>query len=215
MAPLEKNPDGVSPVVGVMLMLVIVIILAAVISAFSGGIAGNSDSGSLIEVTAETKIINSGYNDTSRFEINIISLSSPVSTKDLKLKTSWQRYDSSGVMISNDTFSIPGDENFNYGNGGVSPIGTGTGLPWDGTYANITADMNFGKYALLAGTSMVAYPSVYYVNNGYTDNSYTDSMQAILGDNWYELESGDVVSVKLIHVPSGRIIYDDDIYVNA
>ena len=215
MVPLEKNPDGVSPVVGVMLMLVIVIILAAVISAFSGGIAGNSDSGSLIDITAETKIINSGYNDTSRFEINIISLSSPLSTKDLKLRTSWKTYDAAGDMISNDTSSIPGNENFNYGNGGVSPIGTGTGLPWDGTYANITADMNFGRYALLAGTSMVAYPSAYYVDGGYTDNSYTDCMQAILGEDWYKLKSGDVVSVKLIHVPSGRIIYDDEIYVNA
>ena len=215
MIPSEKKYDAVSPVVGVMLMLTLVIILAAVLSAFSGGIAGNSNSGSLIEITAETKIINTG-DDPSRFEINIISVNSPVSTKDLKLKTSWKTYEG-GVPVSVDTYSIPGDDNFDTGvKSGVAPIGTGAGFsdPWDGSYEEIKDDMSFGNYALLAGTSMVAYPSG-YGEVGYPDDSKTDCMQAVLGEDWYDLKSGDVVSVTLIHVPSGRIIYDDDVYVNS
>ncbi|MFZ0004287.1 MAG: type IV pilin N-terminal domain-containing protein [Methanoregula sp.] len=40
MTPIEKNTDSaVSPVVGVMLMLVVTIIIAAVVSAFAGGLA--------------------------------------------------------------------------------------------------------------------------------------------------------------------------------
>lgn len=212
-----KRPEGVSPVVGVMLMLTLVVILAAVVSAFAGGIAGGSDSGSLIEITAETKIINSGSAGTSTFQIDILSASSPVSTKDLKLKTFWNTY-VNGVLISEETSSDGGSGNFDYnGFEGVSPVGTGPGLPeWDGTYENIDEDMNFGNYALMAGTRMGAYPADEYGGGDYSGGySGTDCMQAVLGDEWYKLQSGDVVSVMLIHVPSGRIIYDDDVYVNS
>lgn len=39
----EKSSDAVSPVVGVMLMLVVTIIIAAVVSAFAGGLADSSE----------------------------------------------------------------------------------------------------------------------------------------------------------------------------
>jgi FlaG/FlaF family flagellin (archaellin) len=218
MAPFKKNPDAVSPVVGVMLMLTLVIVLAAVISGFAGGIAGSSNSGSLIEITAQTKIINSGNNDTSRFEIDIISVNDPVSTKDLKLKTSWKSYDDAGNLVLHENSSMPGTENFNYIKSGVSPIGAGPGLPqWDGTYENISTNMSFGNYALMAGTRMVAYPAEEYGQSEpkiYDSFSGTDCMQAILGEGWNNLSSGDVVNVMLIHVPSGRIIYDEDVNVN-
>lgn len=219
MASFKQNTDAVSPVVGVMLMLTLVIILAAVISGFAGGIAGSSNSGSLIEITAETKIINSGSN-TSKFEIDILSVSDPVSTKDLKLKTSWKSYDSDGNVILHDYSSVPGTENFNVnGYGGISPIGTGSGLPkWDGTYESIEGSMFFGNYTLMAGTRMVAYPAEEY---GMSDSNIYDSfsgtndcIQAVLGEDWNETRSGDVVNVMLIHVPSGRILYDEDVNVN-
>ena len=38
----EKNDDAVSPVIGVMLMLVVTIIIAAVVSAFAGGLASGT-----------------------------------------------------------------------------------------------------------------------------------------------------------------------------
>ena len=40
---IQKNDDAVSPVVGVMLMLVITIIIAAVVSAFAGGVLTDVD----------------------------------------------------------------------------------------------------------------------------------------------------------------------------
>lgn len=41
---MQKTDDAVSPVVGVMLMLVVTIIIAAVVSAFAGGIGGDTKS---------------------------------------------------------------------------------------------------------------------------------------------------------------------------
>jgi FlaG/FlaF family flagellin (archaellin) len=39
---IEGKEDAVSPVVGVMLMLVVTIIIAAVVSGFAGGLAGEA-----------------------------------------------------------------------------------------------------------------------------------------------------------------------------
>ncbi|MDD4127836.1 MAG: type IV pilin N-terminal domain-containing protein [Methanomicrobium sp.] len=210
----NKN-EAVSPVVGVMLMLTLVIILAAVISGFAGGIAGSSGGSTDIQITAQTNIVNTGESAGSKFEIDILSVSSPVSTKDLKLKTSWKTYDTDGKMISNDTAVSPGSDNFLTKGGGVSPLGSGPGLSeWNRTTDSLPDDINFGKYALVAGTKMAAYPAENYGESDYR-SSGEDSIQAVLGHDWDNLRSGDVVSVMLIHVPSGRIIYDDEIYVNG
>ena len=39
----ERNEDAVSPVIGVMLMLVVTIVIAAVVAAFAGGIATDTE----------------------------------------------------------------------------------------------------------------------------------------------------------------------------
>lgn len=49
----NKNEGAVSPVVGVMLMLVVTIIIAAVVSAFAGGVTQNSPKAPQISLGAE------------------------------------------------------------------------------------------------------------------------------------------------------------------
>ncbi len=56
------NCDAVSPVVGVMLMLVVTIIIAAVVSAFAGGFGGNQEKTPQVSLTAEPVI--AGFSDT-------------------------------------------------------------------------------------------------------------------------------------------------------
>ena len=48
-----KNDDAVSPVIGVILMVAITVILAAVIAAFVFGMAGNISKTKVVEVTAQ------------------------------------------------------------------------------------------------------------------------------------------------------------------
>jgi hypothetical protein len=48
-----RHEEAVSPVVGIMLMLVVTIIIAAVVSGFAGGIAGSSDKGPQATIQAE------------------------------------------------------------------------------------------------------------------------------------------------------------------
>jgi archaeal type IV pilus assembly protein PilA len=73
----HMNTQAVSPVVGVMLMLVVTIIIAAIVSAFAGGISGNSAKTPNAQITAYYSqsqgmwIENDGPDDLSTVDTNI------------------------------------------------------------------------------------------------------------------------------------------------
>ena len=52
----KKNEEAVSPVIGVILMVAITVILAAVIAAFVFGMAGNIQKSHVVAATASTDI---------------------------------------------------------------------------------------------------------------------------------------------------------------
>ncbi len=54
----HKNDSAVSPVVGVMLMLVVTIIIAAVVSAFAGGMGGSQSKTPQVSLSAEYSVAN-------------------------------------------------------------------------------------------------------------------------------------------------------------
>ena len=45
------------------------------------------------------------------------------------------------------------------------------------------------------------------------DSSCLDSVKAVLGTNWNVLREGDIVNVKVIYIPTGKVIFDQDIPV--
>ncbi|WP_048150406.1 type IV pilin N-terminal domain-containing protein [Methanolacinia paynteri] len=66
---IRKNDRAVSPVVGVMLMLVVTIILAAVVSAFAGGMAGDQEIAPQATIKAESAV-NDPIKDTDTANYN-------------------------------------------------------------------------------------------------------------------------------------------------
>jgi len=88
---LPRNDDAVSPVVGVMLMLVVTIIIAAVVSGFAGGLAGG------VQTTPQASIqVKTGYGydtngvniDRRNFDISFHHLSGdPIPTRDIDIIT--------------------------------------------------------------------------------------------------------------------------------
>jgi FlaG/FlaF family flagellin (archaellin) len=84
-----NSEDAVSPVIGVMLMLVVTIIIAAVVSAFSGGLIGGTDQ-KAPTLTMDIKISNTGSWSGSGFTATVTSVSTPIHTKNLKIVTSWK-----------------------------------------------------------------------------------------------------------------------------
>ncbi|MBN1432709.1 MAG: type IV pilin N-terminal domain-containing protein [Methanomicrobiaceae archaeon] len=228
-----KKDDAVSPVVGVMLMLVVTIIIAAVVSAFAGGLASSEQKAPTLAM--ETKITNTGYYYGSHMIMNVIAASEPIPGSDVKIVTTWRA--SNGVK--NTSTVLPDVANTNYGTTIlVAPWGYGPGIEEFGMYNTKTVEQNFGNYTLTAGTSMRAYPSgawgptsdpetyggygpgpdptyEYVTGEGYVIGQDCDGMQALLGIDWNNLHDGDVVNVQVIHTPSGKKIYNEDVVVRG
>jgi archaeal type IV pilus assembly protein PilA len=90
---------------------------------------------------------------------------------------------------------------------GTTAFAVGYGLP-----PNSTASIGpGGKYYYAYGID----PSG---TSGATLNQYPDSvdqMQAVLGNNWNLLRSGDIITMKVIYTPSGKTIWQKDISVEG
>lgn len=232
---MRKNTEAVSPVVGVMLMLVVTIIIAAVVSAFAGGLASNQQKAPT--GTFDCKIVNDGSWGGSGFTITVLGVSEPISTKDVKITTSWKASDgtSGGEVITGPVIGDDEKLNTHYKDGANkyhSPLGFGAhieGWKASGTYL---VDQYYGNYTLISGTSLHNSPYGYGSSYGgygvnpntryeYTDgDSYVfdrdvDGVQAILGKDWYHLIPGDKVNVKLTHIPTGTVIFEKDVAVEG
>lgn len=227
----SNNENAVSPVIGVMLMIVVTVILAAAVSGYAGGIGGNMQKAP--QLTMDVAIKNTGYATSSYILFDVLGVSEPIPTKDLKIITSWNNNTAvNGATIVAWDGTAAG-KNSNTGTYSYhSPLGFGVGVTPinnERTSGNYDNGQYFGNYILIAGTSMKNSPhytttgSPSYTYNGgyglpnqyeYEDLSFgTDGMQAILGSNWYELRPGDIVNVKIVHIPSGKVIYEKNVGV--
>ncbi|MDD1689965.1 MAG: type IV pilin N-terminal domain-containing protein [Methanoregula sp.] len=170
----SREDHAVSPVVGVMLMLVVTIIIAAVVTGFSGGLIGKVDE-KAPTLTVDVKIINMGSWTGSGFFATVTSVSGPISTRDIKIVTSWTASRSSAnafQSISGGNTTRPGMTNVNaLGDPTipvslVAPFGTGPGINGSATIGSLDTDaatfsslwQQFGNYSLMSGTTLTAQP---------------------------------------------------------
>jgi FlaG/FlaF family flagellin (archaellin) len=229
-----NNEKAVSPVVGVMLMLVVVIIIAAVVSGFAGSLVSGEQKAP--QLTADVSIVNTGYYYGSAFTIRVSGVSEPIPSSDVKIVTSWTARNG----VRNGTTVLPNVQNTNYGSTRLAaPWATGPGVEKFGMYNKKELGQMFGNYTLASGTLMRAYPSgswgpgsdpAVYGGYGpgpdppyeyadptpdYTYGTDVDGMQAVLGLDWNNLRPGDIVKVKLIHIPTGKAILDQDVAVRG
>jgi archaeal type IV pilus assembly protein PilA len=177
---------------------------------------------------------------TSSFIASVLSVSEPIPTSDLKLTTRWSTYNKSETSetISQVAVSDGSDNVFGWAVGKMlnqaqAPWGYGEGVSEMNSGIPNRVAQQFGNYALSSGTVMKVYPAGqgggfgYSVGDSgygistpyeYTDWEYTagttvDGMQAVLGKDWENLRTGDVVTVTLTHVPTGRNIFSKDVVV--
>lgn len=262
--------EAVSPVVGVMLMLVVVIIIAAVVAGFAGGLAGSDSSKNAPTLSMDVKVINMGSWTGSGFYATVTSVSKPIPTSDLKIVTSWTLANGTpgGATVlpqqANTELVIPPGylsphifppkNGYVTLTGWISPFGEGPGLDGSITHggggSNPKSDSNpykfdkvdqqFGYYDLVPGTTLMARPYGCYNFNidgtagsswdhGYgvktpytytegqtqyvTATSFTDAMRAMFGWGWENLQEGDKVNIKVIHIPTGKVIFNKDVPV--
>jgi len=213
----SNNENAVSPVIGVMLMIVVTVILAAAVSGYAGGIGGNMQKAP--QLTMDVSIDNTGNWRGSQIQFDVLGVSEPIPTKDLKIITSWSN--ASGAL-SGSTITAWDGTNYNtdYSYSTThytyqSPIGYGKGVDSNqqSTSGGYPAAQFFGNYTLIPGTSMKNSPESTYTNFAYTSSTGTDGIEAVLGEGWEELDTGDIVNVKVIHLPSGKVIFEKNVGV--
>jgi archaeal type IV pilus assembly protein PilA len=220
-----KN-DAVSPVIGVLLMLVVTIIIAAVVSGFAGSLVSNQKAAPTASIEAH---INNDGTGNSFFMLKVLSVSEPIPTRDLKIVVNWVN----GTGYSGNATCTPNSGNLHYTSypsasytTGSVPNGFGPGVG-TGTY-----DKQFGNYTWTTGTTMTHWPPNYgypakladskryeywsgwtnYISNGGTE---VDAHTAFLGQYWNTLRPGDVVNIKVFHTPSGKVIINKDVKVEG
>lgn len=238
----KRRDDGVSPVVGVMLMLVVTIIIAAVVSGFSGGLLGSSSNQKTPTMSMDIKIANTGSWVGSGFSATVIGASDPIQTKDLKIVTAWKKLGAAGNIIvgGNITYGSPLRGAYTCTTAMYqAPFGFGPGIQGDQRLTQPYGPTQwFGNFTLVQGTGLSAVPNGVDITDanaidGVTGTSASegygvttlyqydgttgvlDPAQMVLGKDWYLLRAGDSVSVSIIHVPSSKVILEKDIMVTG
>ncbi|MCK9630628.1 MAG: type IV pilin N-terminal domain-containing protein [Methanoregula sp.] len=219
-----KTDDGVSPVVAVMLMLAVTVIIAAIVSAAAGGLSGTKKQApsAILEVHFYE---NRSYG--TDFYINAMTIEhvsgSPLQTKDLSISTYFRN--STGELIKG---SLMGEKSIEFSSGdysgkscGVLFINDQDRFP-DSPLVN-SADGGYKSWfgnasaVLMAGDYLVT-PAPYYATSTEKENSALDSILNFKTydhtgqiDNGYK--TGSVITVKIVHIPTGQVIFDKDVVI--
>jgi archaeal type IV pilus assembly protein PilA len=83
-----------------------------------------------------------------------------------------------------------------------------SGMAIGGDASGFKGAANTGGYGIGASTAFT------YTSDGsvYAD-TFTDAVQAVLGHKWNALRAGDTVSVSVVHIPSGKTIFQKNVVV--
>ena len=148
----KKSEDAVSPVIGVMLMLVVVIVVGAVVTVFATGLVGDTEVAPVaklkVEIISEQPIggtasgVDSTWNTGTVPTLHLTHISGdPVDTADLKLSFAWD-CDSPSCSVKHHTSTYQYTKKFGYAystGGTVTAFGMQSGK-------DIHVPANYGAY---------------------------------------------------------------------
>lgn len=217
------NLSAASPVIGVMLMVVVTVILAAAVAAYTNGILTNTDPAPSaafdIEMRKDVPVnLGSELGNMSYIAITQIT-GDTIPTDELLIKTI------NPNARGNQTRTILPNVNNTYTASfrGTSPFWNKGNFPVTGQF--------FGEFVMEPGMTMVADEYSNYVgatwdeaaNDYITDpDGHMTGMQAMFadwGDNPEDpsddtVHAGDIVTIKIIHSPTNTVLYSKDVVVS-
>ncbi|QXO96355.1 type IV pilin N-terminal domain-containing protein [Methanospirillum purgamenti] len=202
---IERTESAVSPVIGVLLMLVVTIIIAAIVSGFAGGMAGGEKEApqAAISVTFPYNETSGMGNVNSPIYFKLMS-GNPISTKDLSIITYFTN--SSGYTYkheqtaSSDLVDVYPGYNYNTRVPYLQNLGKG--------WAN-EANMHFGNFTWAVGDILTTgtnpgSASLLGMLDYYTEKGTLDP----------DLKTGSIVEIKIKHIPSNKFIYDKEVMLS-
>ena len=204
----KNNSKATSPVIGVMLMVVVTVILAAAVSSYSSGMVSTTSTAptAVFDVKIEKDAIGDMGPDYPFSYISIKEITGDaIQTKDLKIIT---------IDAGNNvTEVLPNSGNTDYSYSGTwnnttyTEYRTGTSPYWnnpsDGMFGT-NPDKDFGNYTVKPGVVMVA--------DEYNNYVGTTGMEAMFSE-WNSVKDGDWVTVRIIHIPSQKVIFQTEVEV--
>ncbi|MBP2133478.1 FlaG/FlaF family flagellin (archaellin) [Methanomicrobium sp. W14] len=195
---LNYSSEAVSPVIGVMLMLVVTIIVAAAVSAYAGGFASNQEQTPTAQLDVQLK----PGDDAPRFVITHLG-GDPLDTSDLKIITYYHKITRPGKAASEEVFKHTTDGSLNpsvaanYFDSVDYSAGTGSSVSNNGypcTVSNGDPVKYWGNSTMMPG-------DVYTTTDATSLESVTTSKD--IGD--------EPIEVEVIYIPSGGTIYSGEV----
>lgn len=236
----KKSDDAVSPVIGVMLMLVITVVIAGVIAAFGTGVVGDTESAPSVvldvQILSNLEALAHEGNSLSGPDFHIRHVSGePLDTGDIEIRMSWSE-DEDGDKTYTDHYSTYSASAYKE----QHPITAGSraqpmyvkvekipdGSQTYGTGVNLVGgphDYYFGDAVLTPGMRLTA--SADFLNREAGYNKGSPFMDAIfnngesMGGNAENLgvmkylPVGTPVEITILHIPSNTIIYEKEVVV--
>ncbi|ADN35137.1 conserved hypothetical protein [Methanolacinia petrolearia DSM 11571] len=191
MKKMEIREDAVSPVIGVMLMIVVTVIIAAIVSGFAGGMSDNQN-------TAPTAAIQCSIvkEDADNVVMTLKHVSGDsLKTADLRFYVSYVNSTGTPVQERTQGVSVEGftDTEGNTVNATV-PYLTDVKVGDVGD-----DDTNYGNFIWNPG-------QIITTGNG-------EGFEAITGLDPEDVEIGDIISIRLVDTSSQKAIFDKDVRV--
>lgn len=213
---LFQNDNGVSPVVGVMLMLSVTIIIAAIVSATAGSYSGTQKSApsAILEVHFYE---NRSYGDFSTRAMTIEHVSgAPLQTKDMSISTYYRNQSGQlikGTLLGEKSVYLETESGKYAGALYINDEDRFGGSPLQDTSSGYKSWFGNSSAVLMAGDILVT-PARFCRDETDHENpglNYILNLGEKASDDGFK--AGDTVSVKIVHVPSGQVIFDKDIVV--
>ena len=222
----KKSDDAVSPVVGVMLMIVITVVIAAVITTFATGVTSDAEAAPVAVLDVEIYEYYQALDSSGGPDFHISHISGdPIDTKDITIQLSWEHNGKSYFSTySADSFKTKHQNGVD--GGGVSrmqPMYVKTPVTDDmrKEYSSSNLDYYFGDVILESGMRLTATADFLIDNQKNTQSDYmdiifnngvTDGLDSTYGI-MAEMPKDTAVQVTILHVPSNKAVYDKEVVV--
>ena len=201
---------AVSPVVGVMLMLVVTIIIAAVVSAFAGGLSSTTAKSPTVSMDVKIDLsADDGMGGTvPKITFKHIS-GDPIHTKDLEIITYFTN--TTGYVYKH-TQSRASDASILYTSGNDARVPYHADMTTGYAYSN-PETKDFGNFSIRVGDVMTTGTlrgTADLLGLAWSDGADTSSSNddTIVDTS---LKPGSIIDVKILHTPSGKYIYDKEV----
>jgi archaeal type IV pilus assembly protein PilA len=192
---MTKNESAVSPVIGVMLMIVVTIIIAAIVSAFAGDMSGGQSTAPVASISCSIV-----KNDANNATLTMTHLSGdPINTANTRIIVSYK--DANGNPMQSRTTGWL-DTTLKNSNGESVSVT----VPY-------LADPRVGSLDKPESLANISYGNYVWNTGQVITTGNAVGFQNILGTAPSKVNIGDTFNIKLVDTTSQKTIYEKDVSV--